>query len=349
MAETVYRPKEPDMFEAQVSRRTVIAATGAAAVAAALAGCGKKSASGAGAAGVSGATVRIGDVLDRKNPEVITENYMAGLLKTNGKLNAKTFPDGVLGSHARMNEQLRNGTLEITVTNVADLESYDKRLGLFAMPFAFADRKALFAAEDGELGKAYTNILDKLGFVLLGWFDSGERNIYNRTRPIRTPDDLKGLKIRVQGNKIMIATFNQLGAQATPLATNQIYSALQQGVVDGAENSVTFFVQQHHSEVAKFYSYTKHFFSIDPMLASKKWFETLDSKTQDVVKEAGMKAQEKERGLWLASDDKYTQQAKAAGIKFNDADVPAFRSAVKPIYTQYKSNFAELASYLPDL
>lgn len=336
------------MFEAQVSRRTVIAATGAAAVAAALAGCSKKSASGAGTE-VSGATVRIGDVVARTNPEVISEDWMAGLLKTNGKLNAKTFPDGVLGSHARMNEQLRNGTLEITTTNVADLESFDKRLGLFAMPFAFADRKALFAAEDGELGKAYANILDKLGFVLLGWFDSGERNIYNRSRPIHTPDDLKGLKIRTQGNKIMIATFNQLGAQATPLATNQIYSGLQQGVVDGAENSVTFFVQQHHSEVAKFYSYTKHFFSIDPMLASKKWFETLDSKTQDVVKEAGLKTQEKERSLWLASDEKYLEEAKKSGIKFNDADVPAFRSAVKPIYTKYKSNFAELASYLPDL
>ena len=237
------------------------------------------------------ATIRIGDVVDRNNPEVISESLMAEKLKAAAGFNARVFPDGVLGSHTRMNEQLRNGTLEITVTNVADLESYDKRLGLFAMPFAFPDRKSLFAAEDGDLGKAYAGILDKLGFVLLGWFDSGLRSVYNRTRAIREPADLKGLKIRTQGNQIMIATFNELGAQATPLATNQIYSALQQGVVDGAENSVTFFVQQHHSEVAKFYSYTNHFFSIDPMLASKKWFDSLDAKKQDAVKQAAAQAQ----------------------------------------------------------
>jgi len=296
-----------------------------------------------------GATIRIGDVVDRNNPEVITESHMAEKLKATAGFNARVFPDGVLGSHTRMNEQLRNGTLEITVTNVADLESYDKRLGLFAMPFAFPDRKSLFAAEDGALGKAYAGILDKLGFVLLGWFDSGLRSVYNRTRPIHEPADLKGLKIRTQGNQIMIATFNELGAQATPLATNQIYSALQQGVVDGAENSVTFFVQQHHSEVAKFYSYTNHFFSIDPMLASKKWFDSLDAKTQDAVKQAGAEAQQKERELWLASDEKYTAQAKQAGIAFNEADVAAFRNAVKPIYAKYKSSFAELASYLPAL
>lgn len=292
-------------------------------------------------------TIRIGDVVDRNNPEVITENLMAERLKPS--FNARVFPDGVLGSHTRMNEQLRNGTLEITVTNVADLESYDKRLGLFAMPFAFTDRKSLFAAEDGALGKAYAGILDKLGFVLLGWFDSGLRSVYNRTRAINEPADLKGLKIRTQGNQIMIATFNELGAQATPLATNQIYSALQQGVVDGAENSVTFFVQQHHSEVAKFFSYTNHFFSIDPMLASKKWFDSLDAKAQDAVKEAGAWAQQKERELWLDSDTKYLAQAKQSGIAFNDANVAAFRTAVKPIYTKFKSNFAELASFLPDL
>lgn len=296
-----------------------------------------------------GQTIRIGDVVDRNNPEVITENLMAEKLKSSAGFNAKVFPDGVLGSHTRMNEQLRNGTLEITVTNVADLESYDKRLGLFAMPFAFPDRKSLFAAEDGALGRSYAAILDKLGFVLLGWFDSGLRSVYNRTRAIHEPADLKGLKIRTQGNEIMIATFNQLGAQATPLATNQIYSALQQGVVDGAENSVTFFVQQHHSEVAKFYSYSNHFFSIDPMLASKKWFDSLDAKAKDAVKEAGAQAQQKERELWLASDEKYTTQAKQAGIAFNEANVAAFRNAVKPIYSKYKANFAELASYLPDL
>lgn len=294
-------------------------------------------------------TIRIGDVVDRHNPEVITENVMARRLKETAGFDARVFPDGVLGSHTRMNEQLRNGTLEITVTNVADLEGYDKRLGLFAMPFAFPDRKSLFAAQDGALGKAYAGILDSLGFVLLGWFDSGLRSVYNRTRPIHEPGDLKGLKIRTQGNQIMIATFNQLGAQATPLDTTQIYSALQQGVVDGAENSVTFFVQQHHSEVAKYYSYTNHFFSIDPMLASKKWFGALDPKKQDAVKEAAAQAQQHERDLWLASDAKYLAEAKKNGAAFNDANLPAFQAAVKPIYTKYRANFAELGTYLPAL
>ena len=296
-----------------------------------------------------GKTIRYGDVLDRNNPEVITENLMAKKLKETAGFDAKVFPDSILGSHVRMNEQLRNGTLELTTTNVADLAGYDPRLGLFAMPFAFPDRKSLFAAEDGALGKAYAGILEQYGFVLLGWFDSGLRSVYNRARPIHTPDDLKGLKIRTMGNKVMIDTFNQLGAQATPLDTAQIYSALQQGVVDGAENSPTFFVQMHHNEVAKYFSYTNHFFSIDPILASKKWFDTLDAKTKDAVMQAAAQAQEHERGLWLASDTKYTEIAKKGGAAFNETDLAAFRNAVKPIYTQYRSTFGDLSRYLPDL
>ncbi|MDR5835612.1 TRAP transporter substrate-binding protein [Caballeronia sp. LZ034LL] len=322
-----------------LSRRKLLTLT----VASAAAGCLPRLAS------ADSQTIRIGDVVDRHNPEVITENLMAKRLKETTGFDARVFPDGVLGSHTRMNEQLRNGTLEITVANVADLEGYDKRLGLFAMPFAFPDRKTLFAAQDGALGEAYAGILEKLDFVLLGWFDSGLRSVYNRTRAINEPNDMKGLKIRTQGNQIMIATFNQFGAQATPLDTTQIYSALQQGVVDGAENSVTFFVQQHHSEVAKHYSYTNHFFSIDPMLASKKWFDSLDPKKQDAVKQAAAQAQQHERELWLASDAKYLAEAKKNGVEFNDTNSAAFRAAVKPIYAKYRSNFAELAKYLPDL
>lgn len=330
------------MSTVQLTRRRFLGGASGAALLVALGACSKAESAG------GSDTVRYGDVVDSKNPEVISEAFFGTKVQPAG-LKVQTFPNGVLGSHERMNEQLRNGSLELTTTNVADLESYDKRLGVFAMPFAFPDRKALFEAEDGAMGKTYGGILEKYGFVVLGWFDSGLRNVYNTKRPIHEPADLKGIKIRTQGNQIMIDTFNTLGAQATPIDTTQIYSALQQGVIDGAENSTTFFVQEHHSEVAKFYSYTNHFFSIDPMLASKKWFDELKPKQKNAVMAAGKAAQDHERAMWLASDEKYTKKAQQQGVKFNDADIAAFREAVKPIYAKYGNTFGELSKYLPDL
>ncbi|TDD83080.1 TRAP transporter substrate-binding protein [Actinomadura darangshiensis] len=293
---------------------------------------------------LGGGALRVGDTVDEHNPEVVSEKYFLTRLNalTGGKLTGHVYPNGVLGSHDRMNEQLRNGTLEVAKSSMANLEVYDRRLGIFALPYAFTDRTSLYAAQDGELGKRLGAILERKGLRLLGWFDSGERNIYNTKRPLHEPGDIRGLKIRVQSNQIMIDTFNTLGAQATPVETNQIYSALQQGVVDAAENSLTFYVQQHHNEVAKYYSYTRHFYSVDPLLVSDQWFRSQSASHQDAILRAGHEAQQHERELWVRSDAEYLKTAQGSGSHVNEADTEAFRRAVAGVYTRHKATFGSL-------
>lgn len=291
-----------------------------------------------------GKVLRVGDTVDERNPEVAAERHFLQRLSelTDRRLTGHVYPNAVLGTHDRMNEQLRNGTLEVAKTSVANLEVYDRRLGLFALPFAFDSRERLYAAQDGELGRRLAAILERYGLRVLGWFDSGERNIYNARRPVHEPADLRGLKLRVQENQIMIDTFNTLGAQSTPLPTNQIYSALQQGVVEGAENSLTFFVQQHHNEIAKYYSYTRHFFSVDPLLVSDRWFRLQTPADQEAILRAGHEAQHKERGLWVESDRNYLELARQSGAKINEADTAAFKKAVAGVYARHRATFGSL-------
>ncbi|MBC6456508.1 TRAP transporter substrate-binding protein [Actinomadura sp. HBU206391] len=291
-----------------------------------------------------GKVLRVGDTVDAHNPEVVAEHYFLQRLTalSDGRLTGHVYPNAVLGSHDRMNEQLRNATLEVAKTSVANLEVYDRRLGVFALPYAFDTRQRLYAAQDGPLGRRLAAILEGHGLRVLGWFDSGERNIYNTKRALHEPADLRGLKMRVQSNQIMIDTFNTLGAQATPLDTAQIYSALQQGVVDAAENSLTFYVQQHHNEVAKYYSYTRHFFSVDPLLVSDRWFRAQSAADQDAILQAGREAQNKERELWLRSDEQYLGAARQAGSHLNEADTAAFKKAVAGVYARHRSTFGTL-------
>jgi tripartite ATP-independent transporter DctP family solute receptor len=292
--------------------------------------------------------LRIGDTVDERNPEVLAEGWFLRRLGelTGGRLRGDTYPGAALGSHDRMNEQLRNGTLQIAKTSVANLEVYDRRLGVFALPFAFSSREHLYAAQDGALGRRLAAILERRGLMVLGWFDSGLRNIYSARGPIREPADMRGLKLRVQENAIMIDTFTSLGAQAAPLPTDQIYSALQQGVVDAAENSTTFYVQQHHHEIATHYSYTRHFYSVDPLLASKKWFDQQSRTVQDAVVQAGAETQKRERAMWISSDEKYLAQAEKAGTRVHESDVAAFRREVRGVYDRHRGTFGTLLHHV---
>jgi TRAP-type C4-dicarboxylate transport system substrate-binding protein len=217
-----------------------------------------------------------------------------------------------------------------------------------SVPYAFANQEDLFTALDGDLGGRIAQILSGYGLVLLGFFDSGARNVYNTKRAVKTPDDLKGLRLRVPQDPIAIDTFNTLGARATPLATNEIYSALQQGVIDGAENNVIFYVTNKHVEEAKYWSWTRHQYGVDAVLASKKWFDDLPSADRDALIDAGGAAVARERELWTAETEEYTGKAQEAGAKINDdVDVQAFQQAVKPVLSKNKSTFGELAQLLP--
>jgi tripartite ATP-independent transporter DctP family solute receptor len=311
----------------------------------ALSGCGD-----GGGSGGAGTDVRLGDTVNETNPEIAAEKYFGERLAalTGGSYEVKVFPNGTLGDHNRMNEQVRNGTLQMTKTLFANLTAFDKRLGVLSLPYAFARQDDLFTALDSALGKQLATILEGYDLKLLAYFDSGARNVYNKKRAIRTPGDLKGLRIRVPQDAVAIDTFNTLGAQATPLGTNEIYSALQQGVIDGAENNPIFYVTNKHVEEARYWSWTRHQFGIDALLVSGKWFAEQTKAHQDAFVQAAQETEKRERELWSKETDSYVKQAADKGAKINDdVDVAAFQRAVRPVLDKHRDTFGDLVKLLP--
>jgi tripartite ATP-independent transporter DctP family solute receptor len=295
-------------------------------------------------------TVRLGDTVAESNPEIAAERYFGERVKdlTDGKYDVKVFPNSTLGDTNRMNEQVRQGTLQLTKTLMSNLTAFDRRIGVMSLPYAFTEQKDLFDALNGDLGKQLSSILEAKELKVLAFFDSGSRNVYNSRRAIRTPGDLRGLRLRVPQDPVAIDTFNTLGAQATPLAANEIYSALQQGVIDGAENNPIFYVTNKHVEEAPYFSWTRHQFGTDTLLVSTKWFKQQPASVQDALVQAGKDTQAHERELWKKETEKYVAEAGQDGAKINDdVDVAAFQQAVKPVLTKNRASFGDLLDLLP--
>lgn len=311
-----------------------------------LAGCGKSD-SGTGAGTI---TVRIGDDVAADNPEVTAEKYFGDRLKslTGGKYVVDVFPNATLGDSARMNEQVRSGTLQMAKSLFSNLTAFDKRLGVLSLPYAFPKADDAISALSGQLGEQLKTIIEGYGLTVLAWFDTGTRNIYNSKRPIRTSADLKGLRLRVPQSAVTIDSFNALGAQATPLAATETYSALQQGVIDGAENNPIYYVTSKQFEEAKLFSWTRHQAGIDVLLVGKKFFGDQPAAVQDAMVQAGQQTQQRERELWQTQTDSFVKQASAGGVQLNDdVDIASFQTALKPVFDKYRDTFGDLMNLLP--
>jgi tripartite ATP-independent transporter DctP family solute receptor len=309
-----------------------------------LAGCGN------GSSGGGTTTVRIGDDVAADNPEVTAENYFGDQLKslTSGKYVVKVFPNATLGDSNRMNEQVRSGTLQMAKSLFSNLTAFDKRLGVLSLPYAFPKADDGITALAGKLGDQFKTILDGAGLTVLAWFYTGNRNVYNSKRPIRTAADLKGLRLRVPQSAVTIDAFNALGAQATPLAATEIYSALQQGVIDGAENNPIYYVTSKQVEEAKLFSWTRHQVGIDVLMVGKKFFGAQPRAVQDALVQAGQQTEQRERQLWDAQTAGFLQKAAPGGGKFNDdVDVASFQAALKPVFDKYRGTFGDLMNLLP--
>jgi tripartite ATP-independent transporter DctP family solute receptor len=296
--------------------------------------------------------IRLGDSGTEANPQYLAHQFFAKRVAelTNGQVEVKIFMNAQLGGHTQMNEQVASGALEVSKTAAAFMSTYDKRLSIWSLPYSFASLDKFFAAQDGKLGQAYGALAEKYGFKLLGIYHAGTRDIYNKKGPIRTPEDLKkmGIRLRSMPDPVMIDTFNTLGAQATPLEANEVYNAIQQGVIDGAENSITWYLTMKHFEVAPFFSLTHHFYDANPLFASLKWFNQQPPDIQKALLQAGKETIPFERKAWAEDEQKNYEKAKAAGIKINDADIAAFQKAAKPVLEKYAPSLGELYPILKE-
>ncbi|MGE5620792.1 MAG: TRAP transporter substrate-binding protein DctP [Sphingomonadaceae bacterium] len=249
---------------------------------------------------------------------------------TNGAVEWQSFPNGQLGSNRDLTEGVKLGTIQMTVAS-SELTQFVPEWDVISLPYLYDSYAQCYKVGDGEVGKFYEQKLDAAGFKLIGFFSGGTRSVFTAKKPVRSLDDLKGLKIRVQQNKVHIAAFNALGAISTPLAYNELYSALQQGVVDGAENDPTAILDMKFNEVCKYYTLTKHFIEGmgRPFVMNKSFFESLPADIQKLVLQFGKEATDLERKYFEEVEGKALADLKSKGMEIIEIDTAPLAKVVR--------------------
>ena len=257
--------------------------------------------------------------------------------RSNGEVEIKIFANGVLGGEREMLEQVQNGVLEITKASASPLETFSTDYKVFNLPFVFRDRDHYFKVLTSPVGESILASSKKKGFIGLAYYDSGARSFYAK-KAINTPDDLKGMKIRVQQSPTTIKMIQALGAMPTPMAWGEVYSALQMGVVDMAENNVTALTNGRHGEVCKFYSETEHQIVPDVLVMSAARWDSLKKPLQEIIKKAAVDSYEYQKSLWGAFEKVEREKAMAMGVKFITPNKPTFVAKVKPMMDEERKS-----------
>lgn len=263
--------------------------------------------------------------------------------KTNGAIEMQVFPNGQLGGDERaVVEALQLGNVTMTVVNGAVISNFTPKADVFNLPFIFRDLQHLYKAVDGEPGKVIAKELEAKNLKVLAWYVNPERHIFTTQKPVTKLADLKGQKIRVTQSPVSIKTFNALGALATPMAYGELYSGLQQGVIDGAENDWFGISGMKFYEVAKNISLTGHFMVACPVLVNLKWYNSLPADQQKAIQEAADAGRDAMR-KYLESEAKKIEGevVKKGGKVYKVEDIDAFRQAVQPVYKEFEGTIGK--------
>src|SRR3990172_2501215 len=269
---------------------------------------------------------------------------------TGGRMSIQMFPSMQLGGEKEMIEQAQVGALQIARISVGAMGPVVDDLNVFNLPFIFRDEAHMRRVIDGPIGQELlerTSDAPTSRLIVLGWMDAGTRNVYSN-KPVTKPADLKGMKIRMMGNPLFVETMNAMGGNGVAMGFNELYSALQTGVVDGAENNPPTLLAQNHYQVSKVYSLTGHLIIPEIFVFSKRNWETMSKEDQALLKKVSREAQIEQRKLWDAYVGEAETKLKAAGIKFVAADKPAFFKATQPVRDKYGAKYAALLKKIQD-
>jgi tripartite ATP-independent transporter DctP family solute receptor len=292
--------------------------------------------------------IKFAEVHPAGYPPVVAEQEMGKKLEkdSNGEISFKMYAGGVLGSEKEVVEQVQANAVQMTRVSLGILGPVVPDVNVFNLPFVFRDHGHMRKVIDGEIGQ---EILDKIthsnfNLVALAWMDGGTRNLYTK-KPVRDIADLKGMKIRVQGNPVFIDTINAMGGNGIAMATGEIFSALQTGVIDGAENNPPTMLAYNHFQNAKFYTLTEHLILPEPVVMSKATWDKLTPDQQALVKKLAVEAQAEERVLWDKRSAESEAKLKAAGVEFitlNADQKKDFYDATAGVRAQYGAPYADL-------
>ncbi|PZX61317.1 tripartite ATP-independent transporter DctP family solute receptor [Algoriphagus ratkowskyi] len=262
--------------------------------------------------------------------------------KSGGKMVVKIYPNQQLGSERELVELLQIGSLGMTKVSSAALEGFAPTMQVFGMPYLFRDDAHQLAVLEGEIGKKL--LLDPQKFLLRGlcYYDSGKRSFYTKTKPVETPADLAGLKIRVMESNTASNMVKALGGSPTPVSYGELYTALQQGIVDGAENNAPSLYTSKHYEVCKYYSIDEHTALPDVMIVSTKVWESLNEQEQQWLQDAADESAIYEYKIWAEATEHALSEMQKAGVIISYPDKEPFRQAVESMYSDLKVQQPEI-------
>lgn len=264
--------------------------------------------------------------------------------KTGGEIGGKVYHGGVLGSQPDAIEQLRLGALDFGVFSLGPMGQVVPEANVVSLPFIFKSIPKMYELMDGEVGAAIDAGMQKKGIKALAFYDAGARSFYNSIKPINTPADVTGLKVRVMNNDLFVGMVESMGGNATPMAFAEVYQSIKTGVVDGAENNPPSYESTNHFQVAQYYSLTQHLIIPECLCMSLKTWEGFSPEQQEIVKAAAMASANKQRELWQAREAVSMEKVVDGGVVVNSIeDKAAFQAAMAPVYDQYLAASPDMA------
>jgi len=285
-------------------------------------------------------SLKLAHGLDSEHPVHKGMVFMAERVaeKSDGKLQIEIYPSQQLGTERQALELLQIGSLAMTKVSGAVMENFAPNMKCLSLHYVFRDREHTYKVQDGEVGRELLIQSEKYWLRGLGYFDAGQRSFYTKEKSIDTPDDLIGMKIRVQESVMAINLVKALGGAPTPISWGELYTALQQGVVDGAENNPPSFVTSRHYEICKYYSLNEHTAVPDILVIGSVAWNRLTLQEQRWLQESANEAIDYQRILWVEAEQEALATVKAAGVTVTTPDKTLFARKTESLLEEYKSD-----------
>lgn len=260
--------------------------------------------------------------------------------KSNGAIKVELYPNGLVGTDRQMMEQLQMGTLQGNNNSTGPVASFVPRMGVFDLPFLFKDRETAYKVLDGPIGRELLDVdMPKAGFIGLCYLENGFRNLTNSKKEITTLEDMQGIKIRVMDNKMHVDLWKTLGVNPSAMDITQVYSAMEQHVIDGQENPVNIIQANKYYEVQKYMTLTGHVYSAQVFFVSKVWWDTLSDSEKEIIKSAAQETRDYQRKVAQQMEKEGIDSLVSKGMKVSElkpGEKEKIRTILQPFYDKYK-------------
>jgi tripartite ATP-independent transporter DctP family solute receptor len=272
-------------------------------------------------------------------PTVEAVKYMGELVeeRSDGRIGIEVYHSAQLGEEADTIEQTQFGVIDMNRVSLGPFNNLIPETAIVSLPYIFRDKEHMHKVMDGEIGEEILAAFEDHGLVGLAFYDGGSRSFYNSEKPIDSIDDLQGMKFRVMQSDVFVDMVDALGGDATPMPYGEVYSAIETGVIDGAENNAPSYLTSGHSEVAKYYTLDEHLIVPEVLVMSKTRWDQLTPEDQELIRQAAQDSVAHQRELWAETEKAAMEEVIAAGAEITEIDKQPLIDAMAPVYEKYAS------------